>query len=112
VPFNDLGSKKVAVCSDRVRGHISIRVCSVGPILGQRLFALVTDLEITMTSAIRREFVDNTGWTKRLPQERYSKIEKEIFDAKARDAFVDSILFTQVADKVTIIKKSEAFGWI
>jgi len=55
------------------------------------LFAIVTDLEITMTSAIRREFTENTGWAERLSQGRRLMIEKEILSAKARNAFVDSI---------------------
>jgi hypothetical protein len=38
-------------------------------------------------------------------------LEKEIVEAKARDAFVESILFTQFADKTTILKKSGSFSW-
>jgi hypothetical protein len=64
-----------------------------------------------VTAAIRREFVQNIDWVKRLPQGRQLMLEKEIVEAKARDAFVESILFTQFADKTTILKKSGSFSW-
>ena len=72
------------------------------------LFAMVTHLEMTMADAIRRGY-ENTEWMTKLPPERTAKIQTEIKGATTDDSFVDSLLFTQFCDKVTIIRKSEAF---
>ena len=72
------------------------------------LFAMITHLEMTMADAIRRGY-ENTEWMTKLPPERMAKIQTEIKGATSDDSFVDSLLFTQFCDKVTIIRKSEAF---
>ena len=75
------------------------------------LFAMVTHLEITMAHAIRREFNHSEEWIGRLLEARRSKIYEEIAEVKSQDVFVDTLLFTQFIDKVTIIMKSPAFQW-
>jgi len=69
------------------------------------LFALITGFEITMMEAVRRLYKDEAVWLAMLEPERRDKIEKEKEDAKAVDVFVDTLLFTQFADKKTIIEK-------
>jgi hypothetical protein len=69
------------------------------------LFALITGFEITMAEAIRRMFPANTDWMLLLSEPRQSKIGEEIQKSIQSDAFVDPLLFTQFADKRTIITK-------
>jgi hypothetical protein len=70
------------------------------------LFAVVTQLEIVMKNAIRREFCGSDGWLERLAPARRLLVAAEIKKSQADDSFVDSLLFTQLADKATIIRKS------
>jgi CBS domain-containing protein len=70
------------------------------------LFAIVTQLEIVMTSAIRREFGRAESWLERLTPDLQSLLQAEIKKAHEDDSFVDSLLFTQLADKATIIRKN------
>jgi len=70
------------------------------------LFALVTHLEIVMTDAIRREFLNTEGWLGRLAPDRRLQVANEIQKSRDQDSFVDALLFTHLADKATIIRKS------
>lgn len=70
------------------------------------LFAAVTQLEMTMAEAIRCEFADSDDWRSRLSENRRQRIEDEIERARVGDAFVDRLLYTQFADKRTIIARS------
>ena len=70
------------------------------------LFAVVTQLEIEMTNAIRREFGGADSWLERLAPDRRLLIAAEMKKSQEDDSFVDSLLFTQLADKATIIRKS------
>ncbi len=75
------------------------------------LFAMVTHLEITMADAIRREFPHGEGWLARLSDARQKKICCESAKSRSHDAFVETLLFTQFADKRDIIRKSNRFEW-
>ncbi|MEO3430712.1 hypothetical protein AAFN88_17795 [Pelagibius sp. CAU 1746] len=68
------------------------------------LFALITGLEITMAEAIRQRYPSDEDWLPFLKEERRVKIQEEIASSKGNDFFVDPLLFTQFADKKTIIK--------
>jgi hypothetical protein len=74
------------------------------------LFALITGLEITMAEAIKRTFSANPDWMPLLSKDRQAKIDEEIRKSKDSDAFVDPLLFTQFADKRTIITKTCQIG--
>ncbi len=75
------------------------------------LFAIVTHLEITMANWIRRELDGSDAWIERLSPERQARVRVKVSEAKLGDAFVDMLLFTEFADKVTIIKKGSNFTW-
>ncbi len=62
-----------------------------------------------MASAIRREFNGSDEWIERLSPDRQSKIKEEKEKSATEDTFVDSLLFTQFGDKITIIRKSPLF---
>jgi hypothetical protein len=70
------------------------------------LFALVTRLEILMTETIKKKFEGGDAWITRLSDDRQQKLRDRIEVAKAGDAYVDALLCTEFADKVTVIAKS------
>ena len=70
------------------------------------IFGLVTHLEILMAGAIRSEFRNPEDWLKQLSENRRQKLRNEIDKAHKGNDFVDALLFTQFADKVTIIRRS------
>lgn len=75
------------------------------------LFAMITQLEITMADRIRREFNYSTEWLGHLSSKKRNPIKFRINDAKKNDTYVDALLFTDFGDKATIVKKSKSFSW-
>ncbi len=69
------------------------------------LFALITGFEITMMETIGRKYKNELDWMIALSPERRNKVELQKRKSEAADALVDSLLFTQFADKKTLIKK-------
>lgn len=70
------------------------------------LFAAVTNAEIAMADAIRREFDGSDEWMKRLSPNRQSLTRNKIKRSTDDDAIVENLLFTEFGDKVKIIRKS------
>lgn len=70
------------------------------------LFAMITQLEISMTELIASRYGDGDTWLKCLTADRRAKVDHEIADAKQKDALVNPLLYTQFGDKVTILRKS------
>jgi hypothetical protein len=70
------------------------------------LFSLVTGLEIAMSETIHATFAASDTWKKHLSEDRQEKIKVEIDKARHAGGIVSELLFTQFADKVTILKKS------
>lgn len=69
------------------------------------LFAMVTQLEMTMAAAIRDRIGDCDTWLGLLSDGRAQKVCDQIATAKEDDTFVDRLLYTQFCDKCTIICK-------
>lgn len=69
------------------------------------LFAMVTQLEMTMAAAIRDCIGDFDAWVGLLSDGRAQKVRDQIAKAKEDDTFVDKLLYTQFCDKYTIICK-------
>ena len=69
------------------------------------LFALITGFEITMMDAIRRMYKNELDWMKALSPERQNKVEFQKKKSQEADALVDTLLFTQFADKKTLIRR-------
>ena len=69
------------------------------------LFGLITGLEITMADAIRRA---NTAeeWERLLSEGRRAKLEQRIEKARKNDSFVDRLIYTEFADKISIVCRS------
>jgi hypothetical protein len=75
------------------------------------LFAMITQLETIMTGCIRNEFAGSEDWIERISPERQSKLRERAAAAKRDDGFVEFLLLTEFADKVTIIRRSPEFRW-
>lgn len=67
------------------------------------LFALITGFEITMAEFIKKKFPEDTNWLRMLTSKRQQKIKDEMSRARADDAYVESLLFTQFCDKNEIV---------
>lgn len=74
------------------------------------LFALITGFEITMSEVIESRFPCD-DWMQLLSGGRRQKIKEEIEKSRSpeHDSFVQSLLFTQFADKSDILIESKAF---
>jgi hypothetical protein len=92
------------VSGARIDGLVSLSDLQKLPVRAA-LFALITHLEMTMTDAIRRECMASATWKARLSPDRLEKIEARQKSAKKDDNWVDDLLFTEFADKKTIIRK-------
>lgn len=73
------------------------------------LFGLITGLEIVMSAAIRSEYPTDDGWLCHLSCGRRKKVRKEIEKSHENDSDVDALLFTQISDKGTILRKSKSW---
>jgi len=101
---------RLLVSGLRIEGLVSLSDIQKLPVRAA-LFALITQAEMTMADAIRREFGGTSEWRDRLSADRRTKLDDEIAKAHAADRWVDDLLFTQFKDKVTILKKSPAFNF-
>jgi len=104
---SELQRCRLVVSGSEISGLVSLSDLQRLPVRAA-LFAMVTHLEMTMTSWIR----SNSGdWLQKLSTERQEKVRSKVKEAKLADAYVDSLLFTEFGDKVTIIKRSQNFCW-
>jgi hypothetical protein len=99
---------RLVVSGHEISGLVSLSDLQRLPVRAA-LFALVTHLEIIMVNAIRSECDDTEGWLERLPEKRRKILQTEIDKTRVDDGLVDALLFTQFADKVTIIRRSPRF---
>lgn len=67
------------------------------------LFAMVTQFEMTMTEAIRRETKATSDWLQFLSPRRAEEVTLKIEKAKESESYIDDLLFTQFCDKRDII---------
>jgi hypothetical protein len=100
---------RLVVSGQKISGLVSLSDLQKLPVRAT-LFGLITDLEITMTEMIRREFNNSVEWLRRLPSSRQEKLNAEMAKSNTHDGLVDQLLFTQFCDKVMIIKKSPQFA--
>jgi len=101
---------RLVVSGPEINGLVSLSDLQRLPVRAA-LFAMVTHLEIVMANAIRREFNHSEEWINRLSPGRRKQVSDEVGKAKSEDAFVETLLFTQFCDKVTIIKNSPVLQW-
>ena len=101
---------RLVISGPEISGLVSLSDLQRLPVRAA-LFAMVTQLEMIMASRIRSEFGNSDGWIERISNDRQLKLHEQAAAAKSDDGFVDLLLFTHFADKVTIIKKSPDFGW-
>ena len=104
----DRQSCRLVVSGSEINGLVTLSDLQRLPVRAV-LFALITHSEITMANAIRRECEEPDTWMDRLSDNRQEKIRSEVERSTDEDGFVDSLLFTQFGDKVTILRKSPRF---
>ena len=100
---------RLVVSGSEIGGLVSLSDLQRLPVRAA-LFAMITHAEITMAGAIRRELNGSDAWIDRISLDRQCQIKKEMEKSAIEDTFVDSLLFTQFADKITIIRKSPLFN--
>lgn len=98
---------RLVVSGDRVAGLVSLSDLQRLPVRAA-IFALITSLEIAMAKRIEVEWPnDARGWLDLLSTGRQAKLLSEMEAAKGQDGFISEIVFTQISDKATIIKKKK-----
>ena len=102
----DERATRLVVSGDRVAGLVSLSDLQQLPVRAA-LFTLITRLEMAMAERIETEWVgdESMGWLELLSEKRRACIVDAIGKAKQEDGFVSEIAFSQLADKVTIIRK-------
>jgi hypothetical protein len=101
----DTNPCRLVVSGARIEGLVSLSDLQKLPVRAA-LFALITQLEMTMAEAIRRECRGSARWKERLSPGRLEKVEAKQRAARRDDNWVDDLLFTEFADKKTIIRKA------
>ena len=98
---------RLVISGHQVAGLIAISDLQQLPVRAA-IFTLITSLEMAMAERIRAEWPDSADdWLKLLSDERRKNVCENIQKAKQSDGFVSEIVHTQLADKGTIIRKSE-----
>ena len=102
----DERATRLVVSGDRVAGLVSLSDLQQLPVRAA-LFTLITRLEMAMAERIETEWVgdESMGWLELLSEKRRACIVDAIGKAKQEDGFVSEIAFSQLADKVAIIRK-------
>jgi hypothetical protein len=96
---------RFVVSGREINGLVSVSDLQRLPVRAA-LFAIVTQLEMTMADVVRRRFSQPDAWMGLLSQGRAEKVRENVARAKAEDTLVDRLLYTEFCDKVTIIDKA------
>jgi hypothetical protein len=96
---------RFVVSGREINGLVSVSDLQRLPVRAA-LFAIVTQLEMTMAEVVRSRFSEPDAWMRLLSHERAQKVRDNITRAKAEDTLVDRLLYTEFCDKVTIIDKA------
>src|SRR5258708_24088756 len=101
----DFSECRLVVSGSQISGLVTLSDLQRLPVRAA-LFGLVTHLEMLMAEVIRRKFKGTSEWLKCLSAGRQKDLRDELERAQARDGLVDPLLFTQFADKKSILSKS------
>lgn len=99
---------RLTVSGTDINGLVSLSDLQQLPVRAA-LFAMVTQLEMTMTDAIKARYGEPREWIKKLPPQWQKRVHREIARRQARDAFVDALLCTRLCEKAAILAKSPRF---
>jgi hypothetical protein len=94
---------RLIISQNEISGLVSLSDLQRLPVRAA-LFGLVTYLEIVMANVIRRKFESDEAWLNVLPTGRRDNLKNEIAKAVSSGNLVDPLLFTQFADKATLIR--------
>jgi CBS domain-containing protein len=99
---------RLILTSTGIKGLVSISDLQQLPVRSA-LFALITQVEMTMTKAIKYEFNNSTGWIDRLSQHGRESLDNHTKRARKANNEVDPIHMTFFSDKVDILSASSHF---
>ena len=105
----DVVTTQLVVSRNKVAGLISLSDLQKLPVRAA-LFTLVTSLEIVMAKRISQRWPNSEDWVKFLSPNRAENVELMEQKARKEDGFGSKIVFTQLADKATIIGKGDLLG--
>jgi len=100
---------RLLVSGKRIDGLVSWSDLQKLPVRAS-LFGLITGLEIVMSAAIRSRYPTDDDWLDRLSDGRREKVRERIESSRENDSEVDALVFTQISDKATIVRKSWDLG--
>ncbi|MBS0184609.1 MAG: hypothetical protein JSS39_19645 [Nitrospira sp.] len=96
---------RFVVSGCEINGLVSISDLQRLPVRAA-LFAIVTQLEMTMAEVIRSRFPKLDDWMRLLSQGRAEKVRKKVEQAQKEDTLIDQLLYTEFCDKLTIINEA------
>jgi len=100
---------RLIVSGKRIDGLVSWSDLQKLPVRAA-LFGLITGLEIVMAAAIRSGYPTGDDWLCHLSSGRRNKVREKFESSRENDSEVDALLFTEISDKATIIRKSWNLG--
>lgn len=110
IKTGDSNPCQLLVSKAGVDGLVSISDLQKLPVRAA-LFALITGFEITMAEAIRAKFPLDEDWLDLISEDRRHQIKAVIDKSRNVDGFVDALLFSQIVDKATIVRKRFELPW-
>ena len=99
---------RLVMSGTQISGLVSLSDLQQLPVRAA-LFALITQLEMSLAECIRREYAGSDQWKERLSLDRRGAMAAK--RAQSGDNRVDDLLFSQFGDKVTVIRKSPSFSF-
>ena len=100
---------RLTVSAKRIAGLVSWSDLQKLPVRAA-LFGLITGFEITMFDTIRRMHPNGDAWLALLSSGRRKKVKDKIESSRENDSDVDALLYTEISDKGTILRKSCDLG--
>lgn len=94
---------RFVVETEGINGLVSLSDIQQLPVRAS-LFALVTQLEITMADVIRAYLPDQDAWLNKLSETRRGEVMDKVEAAMRDNSQVDSLLYTQFCDKRTLLE--------
>ena len=95
---------RLIISQNEISGLVSLSDLQRLPVRAALFGLNVTCLEIVMANVVRQKIGSNEEWLSILPAGRQDNLRKEIAKAISSGNLVDPILFTQFADKATLVR--------
>lgn len=100
---------RLLVSGKRIDGLVSWSDLQKLPVRAA-LFGLITGFEIVMSAAIRSKYPTSDDWLVHLSSGRRKKVWEKFESSRENDSEVDALLYTEISDKATIVRRSWDLG--